>query len=68
MTNGTGHTSSSSLTHPHFLCIPQALGVTSSQDRALLKKRIKDLRLTVEKARRNQEKLEKQLQRQKEAP
>ncbi|XP_075900516.1 neurabin-1 isoform X4 [Nelusetta ayraudi] len=38
----------------------KALGVTSSQDRALLKKRIKDLRVTMEKAKRNREKLEKQ--------
>lgn len=67
--------STSSLTHSHFLCFSQALGVTSSQDRALLKKRIKDLRVTMEKAKRNREKLEKQLLRrqdsemqQKEAP
>ena len=38
----------------------QALGVTSSQDRALIKKKIKDLKMLMEKAKRNHEKLEKQ--------
>uniref|UniRef100_H2UUR5 Neurabin-1 n=1 Tax=Takifugu rubripes TaxID=31033 RepID=H2UUR5_TAKRU len=36
------------------------LGVTSSQDRALIKKKIKDLKVSMEKAKRKQEKLEKQ--------
>uniref|UniRef100_A0A096LTS1 Neurabin-1 n=1 Tax=Poecilia formosa TaxID=48698 RepID=A0A096LTS1_POEFO len=38
----------------------KTLGVTSSQDRALIKKKIKDLKVLMEKARRNQEKVEKQ--------
>lgn len=38
----------------------QALGVTSSQDRSLIKKKIKDLKVLMEKAKRNQEKVEKQ--------
>ncbi|XP_041867952.1 neurabin-1 isoform X2 [Melanotaenia boesemani] len=38
----------------------KALGVTSSQDRNLIKKKIKDLKVLMEKAQRNQEKLEKQ--------
>ncbi|XP_029444773.1 neurabin-1 isoform X3 [Rhinatrema bivittatum] len=38
----------------------KALGVTSSQDRAVIKKKLKDLRLLLEKARKAQEKLEKQ--------
>ncbi|XP_060948225.1 neurabin-1 [Limanda limanda] len=54
----------------------KALGVTSSQDRALIKKKIKDLKMLMEKAKRNQEKLEKQreklrkreLEQQKESP
>ncbi|XP_068189860.1 neurabin-1 isoform X2 [Antennarius striatus] len=37
----------------------KALGVTSSQDRALIKKKIKDLKVLMEKAKRNREKLEK---------
>lgn len=41
-------------------CFPQLLGVTSSQDRALIKKKIKDLKVSMEKAKRNQEKTEKQ--------
>lgn len=36
------------------------LGLSSSQDRALIKKRIKDLKVSMEKAKRNQEKAEKQ--------
>ncbi|XP_076864913.1 neurabin-1 isoform X2 [Brachyhypopomus gauderio] len=36
------------------------LGVASSQDRALIKKKLKDLKVLMEKARRNREKLEKQ--------
>lgn len=42
------------------VCFPQLLGVTSSQDRALIKKKIKDLKVSMEKAKRNQEKLETQ--------
>uniref|UniRef100_A0A8D3ARM0 Neurabin-1 n=1 Tax=Scophthalmus maximus TaxID=52904 RepID=A0A8D3ARM0_SCOMX len=38
----------------------KALGVTSSQDRALIKKKIKDLKVLMEKAKRNHEKVEKQ--------
>lgn len=38
----------------------QALGVSSSQDRALIKKKIKDLKVLMEKAKRNREKVEKQ--------
>ncbi|XP_072532209.1 neurabin-1 isoform X2 [Salminus brasiliensis] len=38
----------------------KALGVASSQDRALIKKKLKDLKVLMEKARRNREKLEKQ--------
>ncbi|XP_037330278.2 neurabin-1 isoform X1 [Pungitius pungitius] len=38
----------------------KALGVSSSQDRALLKKKIKDLKVLLEKAKRNREKVEKQ--------
>ncbi|KAG9355453.1 hypothetical protein JZ751_000291 [Albula glossodonta] len=38
----------------------KALGVESSQDRALIKKKVKDLKVLMEKARRNREKLEKQ--------
>ncbi|MED6242154.1 hypothetical protein ATANTOWER_000853, partial [Ataeniobius toweri] len=37
----------------------KTLGVTSSQDRSLIKKKIKDLKVLMEKARRNQEKVEK---------
>ncbi|XP_015231973.1 PREDICTED: neurabin-1 isoform X5 [Cyprinodon variegatus] len=40
----------------------KTLGVTSSQDRTLIKKKIKDLKVLMEKARRNQEKVEKQRQ------
>ncbi|XP_071356256.1 neurabin-1 isoform X2 [Trachinotus anak] len=38
----------------------KALGVSSSQDRALIKKKIKDLKVLMEKAKRNREKVEKQ--------
>uniref|UniRef100_A0A8C1M628 Neurabin-1 n=1 Tax=Cyprinus carpio TaxID=7962 RepID=A0A8C1M628_CYPCA len=38
----------------------KALGVESSQDRALIKKKLKDLKVLMEKARRNREKIEKQ--------
>ncbi|MEQ2229108.1 hypothetical protein ILYODFUR_015575, partial [Ilyodon furcidens] len=37
----------------------KSLGVTSSQDRSLIKKKIKDLKVLMEKTRRNQEKVEK---------
>uniref|UniRef100_A0AAR2M3E3 Neurabin-1 n=1 Tax=Pygocentrus nattereri TaxID=42514 RepID=A0AAR2M3E3_PYGNA len=40
----------------------KTLGVASSQDRALIKKKLKDLKVLMEKARRNREKLEKQRQ------
>lgn len=43
--------------HVHLF---QALGVSSSQDRALIKKKIKDLKVLMEKAKRNREKVEKQ--------
>ncbi|KAM3595747.1 uncharacterized protein V6R79_002189 [Siganus canaliculatus] len=38
----------------------KALGVNSSQDRALIKKKIKDLKVLMEKAKRNREKVAKQ--------
>ncbi|KAM9738245.1 neurabin-1 isoform 2-T4 [Menidia menidia] len=38
----------------------KALGVTSSHDRNLIKKKIKDLKILMEKAQRNKEKMEKQ--------
>ncbi|XP_051928141.1 neurabin-1 isoform X1 [Hippocampus zosterae] len=38
----------------------KSLGVTSSQDRSLIKKKVKDLKVLMEKARRNHEKVEKQ--------
>lgn len=38
----------------------QLLGVASSQDRALIKKKIKDLQVMMEKAKRNREKVERQ--------
>lgn len=38
----------------------QTLGVTSTQDRALIKKKIKDLKVLMEKAKRNRDKVEKQ--------
>uniref|UniRef100_A0AAQ5YNL5 Neurabin-1 n=1 Tax=Amphiprion ocellaris TaxID=80972 RepID=A0AAQ5YNL5_AMPOC len=38
----------------------KALGVTLSQERALIKKKIKELKVLMEKAKRNQEKVEKQ--------
>uniref|UniRef100_I3JXG2 Protein phosphatase 1 regulatory subunit 9A n=1 Tax=Oreochromis niloticus TaxID=8128 RepID=I3JXG2_ORENI len=44
----------------NFANLFQALGVTSSQDRTLIKKKIKDLKVMMEKAKRNQEKMEKQ--------
>ncbi len=42
------------------MCFWQALGVESSQDRALIKKKLKDLKVLMEKAQRNREKMEKQ--------
>ena len=41
------------------VCVLQALGVSSSQDRALIKKKVKDLKVLVEKARRSRDKQEK---------
>lgn len=38
----------------------QLLGVTSSQDRALIKKKIKDLKVTTERAKRNHARAEKE--------
>ncbi|XP_048196013.1 neurabin-1 isoform X5 [Perognathus longimembris pacificus] len=38
----------------------KALGMTSSQDRALVKKKLKEMKLSLEKARKAQEKMEKQ--------
>ncbi|KAL0961883.1 hypothetical protein UPYG_G00332870 [Umbra pygmaea] len=38
----------------------KTLGVASSQDRALIKKKVKDLKVLMEKSRRNREKLKKQ--------
>ncbi|KAM8884453.1 neurabin-1 isoform 3-T4 [Synchiropus picturatus] len=38
----------------------KSLGVSSAQDRALMKKKIKELKLLLEKAKKNQEKFEKQ--------
>ncbi|XP_053215653.1 neurabin-1 isoform X5 [Podarcis raffonei] len=38
----------------------KALGMTSSQDRAVIKKKIKEMRVSIEKARKAQEKMEKQ--------
>lgn len=37
----------------------KTLGVASSQDRALIKKKVKDLKVLMEKARRNRQKLDK---------
>ncbi|XP_061442756.1 neurabin-1 isoform X3 [Rhineura floridana] len=38
----------------------KALGMTSSQDRAVIKKKIKEMKVSIEKARKAQEKMEKQ--------
>ncbi|XP_021565585.1 neurabin-1 [Carlito syrichta] len=38
----------------------KALGMTSSQDRAMVKKKLKEMKLSLEKARKAQEKMEKQ--------
>lgn len=38
----------------------KALGMTSSQDRALVKKKLKEMKMSLEKARTAQEKMEKQ--------
>uniref|UniRef100_A0A8C0SI46 Protein phosphatase 1 regulatory subunit 9A n=1 Tax=Canis lupus familiaris TaxID=9615 RepID=A0A8C0SI46_CANLF len=38
----------------------EALGVTSSQDRAVVKKKLKEMKVSLEKARKAQEKMEKQ--------
>lgn len=46
---------------PVCVCVGvQTLGVASSHDRALIKKKAKDLKVLMEKARRNREKLDKQ--------
>lgn len=45
--------------------VPQALGVGSSQDRAVLKRKLKELSLAAEKERKAQEKAEKQREKQK---
>ncbi|EHA98622.1 Neurabin-1 [Heterocephalus glaber] len=38
----------------------KALGITSSQDRAVIKKKLKEMKMSLEKARKAQEKMEKQ--------
>ncbi|NXT81115.1 NEB1 protein, partial [Zapornia atra] len=38
----------------------KALGMTSSQDRAIIKKKLKEMKASLEKARKAQEKMEKQ--------
>ncbi|NWR44415.1 NEB1 protein, partial [Regulus satrapa] len=38
----------------------KALGMTSSQDRAVIKRKLKEMKASVEKARKTQEKMEKQ--------
>ncbi|KAF6086635.1 protein phosphatase 1 regulatory subunit 9A [Phyllostomus discolor] len=38
----------------------EALGMTSSQDRAVVKKKLKEMKVSLEKARKAQEKMEKQ--------
>ncbi|PKU29461.1 neurabin-1 isoform x7 [Limosa lapponica baueri] len=38
----------------------EALGITSSQDRAIIKKKLKEMKASLEKARKAQEKMEKQ--------
>ncbi|NXF08964.1 NEB1 protein, partial [Smithornis capensis] len=38
----------------------KALGMTSSQDRAIIKKKLKEMKVSLEKARKAQEKMEKQ--------
>ena len=45
-----------------FVCVfpSQALGMTSSQDRAVVKKKLKEMKVSLEKARKAQEKMEKQ--------
>lgn len=47
---------------PVFLVLLQALGV-SSQDRPIIRKKIKDMKVTIEKVRRANEKMEKQKER-----
>ncbi|KAM8840210.1 neurabin-1 isoform 2-T2 [Spinachia spinachia] len=44
----------------------KAFGVSSSQDRTVIKKKIKDLKILMEKAKRNREKVEKQREKQRE--
>lgn len=43
-----------------FVFPSQALGMTSSQDRAVVKKKLKEMKVSLEKARKAQEKMEKQ--------
>lgn len=43
-----------------LMLVLQVLGVTSSQDRALIKKKIKDLKILMEKAKKSREKAERQ--------
>uniref|UniRef100_A0A8C7J5R7 Protein phosphatase 1 regulatory subunit 9A n=1 Tax=Oncorhynchus kisutch TaxID=8019 RepID=A0A8C7J5R7_ONCKI len=45
--------------HTLVLSSDETLGVASSQDRALIKKKVKDLKVLMEKARRNRQKLDK---------
>lgn len=44
---------------------PQALGVSNSHDRSLLKRKLKELNAAVEKEKKAQEKMEKQKEKQK---
>ncbi|XP_051810985.1 neurabin-1 isoform X3 [Acanthochromis polyacanthus] len=59
-TSGRSHTLVLSSDESLDMIDDEALGVTSSQERALIKKKIKDLKVLMEKAKRNQEKVEKQ--------
>ncbi|XP_010601725.1 neurabin-1 isoform X6 [Fukomys damarensis] len=43
-----------------LLSSDEALGMTSSQDRAVIKKKLKEMKVSLEKARKSQEKMEKQ--------
>ncbi|XP_025064797.1 neurabin-1 isoform X5 [Alligator sinensis] len=46
--------------HSLALSSDEALGMTSSQDRAVVKKKLKEMKMSIEKARKAQEKMEKQ--------
>uniref|UniRef100_A0A8B9MGW1 PDZ domain-containing protein n=1 Tax=Accipiter nisus TaxID=211598 RepID=A0A8B9MGW1_9AVES len=46
--------------HSLALSSDEALGMTSSQDRAIIKKKLKEMKASLEKARKAQEKMEKQ--------